>query len=220
MPTVDLLVVPEGETLASIRPGDTGMRTLRPDQTMDLRGIRLDDGTTAAAVFTHPQRIAALWGEDTVFIAMNAIHLLSLWRDRPVMLNPGSPRVMLFGVDDVVALLAAAEAAAPAGAGVARPTGTVQLGLPQNAPALLIERLKAAFGPVGGTGVTAAWLARAHWAETNRRGWLLDVRTDRPMDEIKAMVTRAVTGVAFGEDTLDVSVETAGGKDGVGVRVV
>ena len=220
LPTVDLFVVPEGATLAAIQPGDTGMRTLRPDQTLDLRGVQLDDGTAAAAVFTDPRRLQSLWGEDTVFIAMNAWRLLTLFRDRPVLLNPGSPRVMLLGIDDVAALLAAAEALAPVAGDVSRPTGTVQLGLPQQEPTVLIDRLKSALGPVGGTGITAAWLARAHWAEANRWGWLLDVRTDRPMDEVRAMVGRAVTGVAFGQDTLDVSVETAGGKDGVGVRVV
>ncbi len=222
LPTVDLFVVPEGETLAGIAPGDAGMRTLRPDQTFDLRGMTLDDGTTAAVVFTDPRRLQALWGEETVFIAMNAVHLLTLFRDRPVMLNPGSPRVMTFGVEDVAALLAAAAARAEAqvGQSAGRPTGTVQLGTPEREPTVLVDRLKTAFGPVGGSGVTAAWLARAHWAETNRWGWMLDLRTDRPIDEIRAMVGRAVSGVGFGTDTLDVSVEKAGGKPGAGIRIV
>lgn len=222
LPTVDLFVVPEGKTLAGIAPGDTGMRTLRPEDTLDLRGLTLDGGIVAAAVFTDPRRLQALWGEDTVFLAMNAIHLLTLFRDRPVMMNPGSARVMQFGVDDVAALLAAAEAKAQAvvGQNAGRPTGTVQLGAPGTEPTVLVERLKAAFGPVGGSGITAVWLARAHWAETNRWGWMLDVRTDRPIDEIRAMVGRAVAGVSFGTDTLDVSVETAGGKAGTGIRVV
>ncbi len=213
LPTVDLIVVPEGEFLASIDFQQTGTRTLRPDQSMDLRGLILDDGTTVAAMFTHPRRLISVWGEQA-WIAMNARHLLTLFRDRPVLLNPGSARRLLFSTDDVAALLAAATATQ----GVQRPTGTVQLGMPQHAPEGLVTKLKAAFG--SSSGVPAMWLARAHWAEANRWGWMLDVRTERPMDEIKAIVTRAVTGMDFGQDTLDVSVAPPGGGDGSGIRLI
>lgn len=212
--SVDLVVVPEGAFAASVDLSQPGTRTLRSDQQMDLRGVTMDDGVIAAAVFTDPRRMQAIWG-DLPWIAISARHLLRLFHDRPVILNPGSPRALLFQIEDVAALLAATDAVAQT---QGRPTGTVQLGTPEHEPTLLMEQFRAAFGPANG--VTAAWLARAHWAETNRWGWMLDVRTDRPMDEIKAIVSRAVTGVNFGEETLDVSVETPGGKDGAGIRLI
>lgn len=212
--SVDLVVVPEGAFAASLDVGTPGTRTLRPDQQMDLRGVTLDDGVVAAAVFTDPRRMQAVWGE-LPWIAIGARNLLRLFHDRPVAMNPGSPRSLLFQIEDVAALLAATDTVAQT---QHRPTGTVQLGPPDKEPTVLMERFRAAFGPANG--VTAAWLARAHWAETNRWGWMLDVRTDRPMDEIKAIVSRAVTGVNFEDETLDVSVEKPGGKDGSGLRLI
>lgn len=215
--SVDLVVVPEGAFAAAIDLDQPGTRVLRPDQQMDLRGVQLEDGVTAAAVFTDPRRMQAVWG-GLPWIAMSARHLLRLFHDRPVMMNPGSPRALLFQTEDVAALLAATDAVAQT---QGRPTGTVQLGPPAQAPTLLVDRLKAAFGAADGvTGISAAWLARAHWAETNRWGWMLDVRTVRPMDEVKAIVSRAITGVNFGDETLDVSLEAPGGKDGTGIRLV
>lgn len=220
LPTTDLYIAPDGETLKTIEPGATGMRTLRPDQVIDVKGVTLDDGRTAAGAYTDPARLRAHLGEDVVFIGMNARHVLDLFREGPIILNPGSPRVMLFQKDDIDALIAAAErAAAPRQEG-GRPSGTLQLKTPQITPTVLVERLTQAFGPVGGTGITAAWLARAVWTEAQREGWYLDVRTARPMDEIQAMVQRAVTGVSFGQESLDIAVEAPGARDGMGIRIV
>jgi hypothetical protein len=213
LPAGDLFVVPEGAAVAG-----TGMRTLRPDETLDLRGVVLADGVIAGAVFTDPRRIAAIWGQEVSCIAMNGIRVLKLFRDRPVLLNHGSARPLLFQIEDVDALIAAADALP---ADPVRPTGTVQLGHPEKSPVVLLERLRTAFGPADGdTGISAAWVARAHWAETNHWGWMVDVRTARPADEIRAMVGRAVAGVSFGDETLDVSVAPAGGKAGAGIKVV
>jgi hypothetical protein len=221
LPTVDLYIAPDGETLKAVEPGASGMRTLRPDQEiMDVKGVTLDDGRVAAGVFTDPSRLRQQWGEDTVFIAMNAREVLKLFRDGPIILNVGSPRVMLFQKDDIESLLAAAVQAEGQRQTGGASTGTVQLSNPAITPTVLVERLTGAFGPVGGSGVTAAWLARAVWVEADRAGWYLDVRTARPMDEVRAMVQRAVTGVSFGQETLDIAIEAPGAKDGVGIRIV
>lgn len=220
LPTVDLYIAPDGETLKAIAPGASGMRTLRPDEVIDVKGVTLDDGRTAAGAYTDPSRLRANLGEDAVFIAMNARQVLNLFREGPVILNPGSPRVMLFQKDDIASLLAAAERADGQRQTGGRPSGTVQLNTPTIVPTVLVERLTTAFGPVGGTGITAAWLARAVWPEADRAGWYLDVRTTRPMDEVRAMVQRAVTGVSFGQESLDIAVEAPGAQDGVGIRIV
>jgi hypothetical protein len=226
LPRVDLYISPEGETAKGLKAGEVGMKTLRPDEQLDLRGVRLDDGRTAAAAFTDPRRLTAVWGADRPIIAINALSVLRLWRDRPVMLNPGAPRVLLFQIDDVANLIAAGEAhaAEQKAAATSRPvgpsSGQVRLASPDRIPETLLARLTQAFGPVGGTGVTAAWLARATWSESGQQGWFLDIRTSRPSDEIRAMVQRAVTGLAFGEETLDVSVAPSGGVDGTGIRFV
>jgi hypothetical protein len=226
LPRVDLYISPEGETAKGLKPGEVGMKTLRPDEQLDLRGVRLDDGRTAAAAFTDPRRLTAVWGEERPIIAITALSVLTLWRDRPVMLNPGAPRVLLFQVEDVANLIAAGDAhAAEAKASAATRTigpssGAVTLTAPDRIPETLLARLVQAFGPVGGTGVTAAWLARARWSESGQEGWFLDFRTSRPSDEIRAMVQRAVTGLAFGDETLDISVAPSGGTDGTGIRFI
>ncbi|MDB5421632.1 MAG: hypothetical protein JWR59_1579, partial [Brevundimonas sp.] len=51
LPTVDLYIAPDGETLKAIEPGATGMRTLRPDEVIDVKGVTLDDGRTAAGAY-------------------------------------------------------------------------------------------------------------------------------------------------------------------------
>lgn len=226
LPRVDLYISPDGATAKGLKAGEVGMRTLRPDEQLELRGVNLDDGRTAAAAFTDPRRLTAVWGEDRPIIGMNALALLKLWRDRPVMLNPGAPRVLLFQVEDVANLIAAGEAhaaeqkASSASRPIGPSSGEVKLSAPDRLPEALLGRLTQAFGAVGGTGVTAAWLARARWSASGQEGWFLDFRTSRPSDEIRAMVQRAVTGLAFGEESLDVSVAPSGGADGVGVRFV
>ena len=223
LPRVDLYISPEGEAakeaIAAAGQGG-GMRVLRSEDHLELRGIVLEDGRTAAVVFTDPQRLTGLWS-DLPIVGMNALALLKLWRDRPVLLNPGSPRAFLFEIEDVAALIAAGEAHAAAGRATAGPvSGKVTLSPPERIPELLLQRLVQAFGPVGGSGVTAAWLARARWEEAGQQGWFLDFRTSRPSDEIRAMVQRALTGVGFGDETLDISVAPSGGADGVGIRFI
>jgi hypothetical protein len=220
LPTVDLYIAPSGETLKTVSQGGSGMGALRPDEAIDVMGVTLDDGRVAAGAYTDPSRLRANLGEDTVFIAMNARDVLKLFREGPIILNPGSPRVMLFQKDDIASLLAAAEQAKGQRQAGGRPSGKVQLSTPKITPTVLVERLTTAFGPVGGTGVTACWLARAVWPDAQQEGWFLDVRTTRPMDEISAMVQRALTGVAFGAETLDLSVDRPGGEAGVGIRIV
>lgn len=226
LPRVDLYISPEGETAKRAKTAGGGMHTLRPDEQMELRGVTLDDGRTAAVAFTDPRRLTALWGEDQLVIGINALALLKLWRDRPVMLNPGAPRAFLFQVEDVAAMIAAGEAHAAAthdsasGRPAGPSSGKVTLSAPERTPELLVQRLVEAFGPVGGSGVTAAWLGRARWEEAGQQGWFLDFRTSRPSDEIRAMVQRAVTGVSFGDESLDISVAPSGGADGVGIRFI
>lgn len=220
LPTTDLYIAPDGDTLKAVTPGETGMRTLRPDETIEVKGVTLDDGRTAASVFTDPGRLKASLGEDAVFIAMNGRNVLNLFREGPIILNPGSPRVMVFQKDDIESLLAAAAQADSQRQAGGRPSGTVQLSNPAITPTVLVERLTTAFGSLGADGIKAAWLARAVWPEAQNEGWYLDVRTARPVDEVRAIVQRALTGVSFGKDSLHVSGEAPGGPEGVGIRII
>jgi hypothetical protein len=81
----------------------------------------------------------------------------------------------------------------------------------------MTEALRDAFKPPM---VEAIWVARAVWPDIGQIGWFADVRSDRPADEITALVQRSLRGLKFGTETLDVSVSKPGGKDGVGVKVV
>ena len=214
----DLYAVPEGDNAPG--PDDAGLRVLRGGERMDVRGLTLNTGHTAMAVFTDPRRAPAAFGEDTPFIGMKGRALLNLFLGGHVLINPAEGRGLLLEPERIAALLEAWPEPTDA-----RPSGEVHLGPPEIVPEALLARLRQGFAPeaLAGDGaptIAAAWLARAHWLQSGRWGWLFDVRTDRPQDEIRAMTERAVRGLPFGDDTLDVTATPPGGEDGVGIRVI
>ncbi|MFN3560195.1 MAG: SseB family protein [Brevundimonas sp.] len=210
----DLYAVPEAGAPGS-DPAEDGPRVLRQGEQLILRGVVLDDGRDTVTLFTDPRRAVQMFGESTRILAMTGRKLLELTGQTAVLLNPDGGKGLLLNPEQVRALLEHA----PVPLMPQRPTGTAQLFPVRELerPVALIDRLNHAFAALP---VDAAWLARAEWAPAGQPGWFLDVRTDRPADEIKAILTRAVTGLNFGQEIFDVSVAQPGGEDGVGVKVV
>lgn len=210
----DLYAVPEAEGPGGA-PGEEGPRVLRTGEQLILRGVVLNDDRNTVTLFTDPRRATAMFGQDTRILAMNGRALLEMLKDALVLLNPGGGKGLLLNPDQMRAVLQHA----PIPVAAHRPSGTVELSDvpgPQH-PVALIGRLNEAFK---GYPVAAAWLARARWMEARQMGWHLDVRSAAPADEVRAILTRAVRGLAFGGEVFDVSVSAPGGEDGVGVRVV
>lgn len=209
----DLYAVPEPDSPGGT-PGDDGSKVLRPGEQLVLRGVELNDGRNTVTLFTDPSRAVAMFGEDTRILAMRGRNLLDMLKDTVILINPADGKGLMMEPDQIKAILDNA----PAPPHV-RPSGRVELHAvePENEPVLLTGALRTVFQPPA---VAAAWVARAVWPEVGLIGWFVDVRTDGPADEIYALVQRAVRGIPFGLEMLDVSVSKPGGKDGVGVKVV
>jgi hypothetical protein len=209
----DLYAVPEPDSPGGA-PGDEGARVLRPGEQLVLRGVVLNDGRNTVTLFTDPTRATQMFGAETRILAMKGRSLLSMLQDTVILLNPAGGRGLMMEPDQIKAVLEHAPLQ-PA----VRPSGPVEL-FDITGPAFptgLIQRLEAAFRDMK---IDAAWLAAARWSETGRMGWFVDIRTDRPADEVTALCERAVRGLAFGDEVFDVSVSKPGGEKGVGMKLV
>ena len=210
----DLYAVPEAGAPGGT-PGDDGPKVLRPGEQLVLRGVVLNDGRNTVTLFTDPRRATKMFGEDTRILGMNGRKLLEILKDALILLNPDGGKGLLLNPEQIKAVLEHA----PVPVASMRPSGTVELAdvpEPQH-PVALMSRLKQAFEA---NPVDAAWLARARWMEAQQMGWHVDIRTDRPADEVVALMHRAVRGLAFGGEVFDVAVSKSGGPDGTGIRIV
>lgn len=209
----DLYAVPDAGGPGST-PGDDGNKVLRQGEQLILRGVVLNDGRNSVTLFTDPRRAAKMFGEESRIIAMQGRALLDILKDTVVLLNPEGGKGLLLEADQIKAVL---------GHAPIRPlrpvSGRVELHAvePENEPVMLMRAIMDTFpAPM----VEAVWLARAIWPDVGQIGWFMDIRSDRPADELKALAARGVRGLKFGTETLDVSVGKPGGKPGVGIKVI
>ena len=209
----DLYAVPEPDSPGGT-PGDDGAKVLRAGEQLVLRGVVLNDGRNTVTLFTDPHRARVMFGDDVRILAMQGRKLLEMLKDAVILLNPAGGKGLMMEPDQIRAVLGH-EPVRP----LVRPSGRVELHAvePENEPVFLSKALRESFKPPL---VQAIWVARAVWPDIGQIGWFADVRSDGPADEITALVQRAVRGLKFGTETLDVSVSKPGGKDGVGVKVV
>jgi hypothetical protein len=209
----DLYAVPEPDSPGGT-PGDDGAKVLRAGEQLILRGVVLNDGRNTVTLFTDPRRATKMFGEDARILAMQGRALLDILKDAVVLLNPEGGKGLLLTPDQIRAVLEH-EPVRPL-----RPvTGRAELHdvEPQNEPIMLLKAIRDVFkAPM----VEEIWLARAIWPDVGQIGWFLDIRSTGAADEIKALVARAVRGLKFGAETLDVSVSKPGGPKGVGVKVI
>lgn len=209
----DLYAVPEPEGPGG-KPGDDGAKVLRAGEQLILRGVVLNDGRNTVTLFTDPRRATKMFGDDARILAMQGRALLDILKDAVVLLNPEGGKGLLLNPDQIRAVLEH-EPVRPL-----RPvSGRVELHEvePENEPVMLMRAIMDAFpAPT----VEAVWLARAVWPDLGQIGWFMDIRSDRPADELKALAMRGVRGLKFGPETLDVSVSKPGGAKGVGVKVI
>jgi hypothetical protein len=204
----DLYAVPEADSPGGT-PGDDGAKVLRQGEQLILRGVVLNDGRNTVTLFTDPTRVVQMFGEDTRILAMQGRKLLEMLQDTVILLNPADGKGLMMEPDQIKAVLGHAPVRP-----LVRPSGRVELHAvePENEPVVMTEALRDNF--------EAIWVARAVWPDIGQIGWFADVRSHGPADEITALVQRAVRGLKFGTETLDISVTKPGGKDGVGVKVV
>lgn len=209
----DLYAVPEPDSPGGT-PGDDGAKVLRAGEQLILRGVVLNDGRNSVTLFTDPSRATKMFGEEARILAMQGRALLDILKDSAVLLNPEGGKGLLLNPDQIKAVLEH-----PSGPLLRPVSGRAELHEvdPENEPVMLTQAIREA---LKGQKVKDVWLARAIWPDVGQIGWFLDMRSDGPADEIKALVARSVRGLKFGTETLDVSVGKPGGKPGVGVKVI
>ena len=174
-----------------------------------------NDGRNTVTLFTDPRRATQMFGDDTRIIAMKGRNLLDILKDAVVLLNPAGGKGLLMNPEQIKEVLGHAPIQSEH---AVRPSGTVELAdVPEPLhPVALMGRIRQAFQSLD---VDAAWLSRARWMEAQQMGWHLDVRTNETPDNVRALIERAVRGLAFGGEVFDVAVSKPGGDKGVGIKL-
>lgn len=189
-----------------------GYVTLEKDTNVKLLNVPLNDGRSAAAVFTSPQRIAEAFG-DVGYIGIQGRVLFEIIRTSPAVLNPGQAMGVVWEPDALSAMLGL-----PSERVIQKDT-EVLLGAPAQVPTDLVQRLKVALSNV--PAIEAAWLALAAWPPEFKQSWYLQVHTSAADHEA---IRRALPGALEGADMmgkhLDMVINSADPKDGVGIVVV
>lgn len=184
---------------------------LQPGDTLKLRNVMLAGGEQVPAIFTSEARLTQFFGAEVGFVTMKGRPLFEMVADQGAALNPGFP----YGVHWTPAQLAAM-----LGRPARRAVGenmAVGLGTPAEPPAALIAALQD--GLDADARIEQAWLALAHWPETDELAWYLDLRSASGRDELGATIARALTGVDLAGKPLDVVVHPLGGTPGTGIRI-
>lgn len=193
-------------------PAQEGATTLAQDTSIKLLNVPLHDGRPAAAVFTSKQRVAEAFGEVGC-LGLRGRDLFEIIRATPAVLNPGQAYGIVWEPDSIATMLGL-----PVEHVVLKDT-QIMLGFPAEPPVELIDRLKTAFAAV--PQVEAAWLALAAWPEAQTQSWYLDVRTSSAdHDPIRRVLPTAVEGADMHGRPLDMVINPAGEKDGLGIVIV
>jgi hypothetical protein len=177
-----------------------------------LQGVVLKDGIEATAVFTAPERAKAVFGEDKV-MGMAGQHALEIMGERWLILNPGSPPGLVLSPDQSKAILSAIGDAAPS----APIPPHIEIGLPERTPTALIDRLQRVLPKPQ---IAGAWLSRVTDRNTGAKSWRLDVRADISLATVRADVDRAIAGVDFFGEPMELVYARANGPDGYGIKIV
>ncbi|GAA0635316.1 SseB family protein [Brevundimonas lenta] len=201
--SAELYVVPtDGVPAAGVELGR--------DRPLDLQGIVLKNGKQATAAFIRREGATVVFGAPAS-MGMRGQHLLEAFRNGWVVLNPGQEQGLVLSPEDIAIILGAAGAAQPA-----PEREDVTLSVPERTPDVLIARLKTV---LTADGITAAWLARST-TRAGEKGWRLEVRGDRGLDDVRSRVAAAVDGLDFGGEPLDLVFAQGAGADAVGVKLV
>lgn len=177
-----------------------------------LKGVVLKDDIQATAIFTSPHRAKAVFGDDGV-MAMLGHHALQVMSAGWLIVNPGSPPGLVLTPEQSAAILSDLGDAVPS----APIPDHVEIGLPDRTPTALIDRLQRVLPK---SQIAGAWLARVTDRTTGALSWRLEVRSDLPLAVVRADVDRAVRGMEFFGETMDLVYAHANGPDGYGIRIV
>lgn len=186
-----------------------GRPTPEPGGRLTLFSVPLNDGRSATALFTAAERIGGFAGPDSGVLQIPVKVLFEMISSGPAYLNPGHQYGVLWEPTSLALI-----AGVPLQREIKRDTQLL-LGTPTDVPTQLMAQLSRTFGPL--PQVQAAWLALAHWPETDERGWYLDVRADGDPEPIRRALGEMMRQAETRGLPLDMVINKPGGKDGVGL---
>jgi hypothetical protein len=180
----DLYCSPAGEVAPGAQIGPMVVVYLEPGRVQ------------ASALFTAPERLREVVGQDARILARSGRALLEELGDHPIQLNPNLAPSVIWSVEDIAQILGTSSRP------VAVPAGTqMLLTHPAIKPDALISALASGLGALGA--VKGAWLLQAQRSGQPEPSWLLGVEHGGSWNIIDAAITRAIAGVDLGGRTLE-----------------
>ena len=149
----------------------------------------------ASALFTAPERLRAVVGEDANLLARRGRDLLDELGDHPIHLNPNLAPSVVWSVDDIAQILGQSRR-------VDVPAGTqTLLTHPAVRPQALIDALARGLGAV--ISIKGAWLMQAQRTGQPEPSWLLGVEHRGSWTAVDKAITQAIAGVDLGGRNLE-----------------
>ncbi|MET2825369.1 enhanced serine sensitivity protein SseB C-terminal domain-containing protein [Mesorhizobium shangrilense] len=192
-------------------PQTVQQRTTEFGEGVNIMNVVDADGKPIPAMFTSEARIVEVFGPGTGYIRVNGAILLGLVVKDGAVLNPGSSYGVRWTASELASLLGG-----PVQRTLEKDT-QMFLGVPAERPEQLIANLHAFLR--GEPKIKEAWLALAHWPETNDWSWYLDIRSEFAADDIAHLVSGVISKSSFGAYPVDVVVNVPNDTVGQGIRI-
>ncbi|WP_404335403.1 enhanced serine sensitivity protein SseB C-terminal domain-containing protein [Sphingomonas sp. MMS12-HWE2-04] len=189
----------------------SGARTLKQSETLQILNVPAQDGTRLPALFTHESRLAAVFGAASGYLPLPAATLLDMVAEDGAILNPGQAYGVLWSREEILAMLGR-----PVSWTVEKDT-QILLGVPTTRPEALLQRIDRAVA--GEAGIEEAWLALAHWPEDGQASWLLDIRSSSDRDAVAALLNETLRAGPFEGMAVDLIINPPSDKPGIGIRI-
>ncbi|MCA1652988.1 MAG: enhanced serine sensitivity protein SseB C-terminal domain-containing protein [Sphingomicrobium sp.] len=192
-------------------PQEVGHRVLEQDEVLSIMNVGSADGLVLPAIFSSEKRLVECFGVGTGFVAMSGAVLLDIVQDSGAVLNPASAYGVQWSRSDLAVILGK-----PVRRVVQKDT-QLTLGEPSQRPEQLISKLIPALDD--DARVQEAWLALAHWPETDEWSWYLDVRSSCKSDEISPSLGKVCQPELLEGKPIDIVVNSPIGASGTGIRL-
>lgn len=192
-------------------PAQSGERTLKLGEALQVLNVAGQDGARIPALFTHECRLAAVFGEGASYVLLPAATVLEMIAEDGAILNPGQAYGVLWSRDEILAMLGR-----PVSWTVEKDT-RILLGVPEKRPEALLQRIEQAV--TGEAAIKEAWLALAHWPEDGQSSWLLDIRSTVDRDTVAAVLNDTLRAGPFDGLAIDLVINPPSDKPGIGIRI-
>ena len=193
------------------QPDEEGHRTLEKDEVLSILNVGRSDGPPLPAIFSSEQRLAECFGAGAGYVAMQGAILLEIVQKEGAVLNPESAYGVVWSSENLAAILGRAVRRT-----VQKDT-QISLGIPVHRPEQLITELTRALKD--DERIQEAWLALAHWPDSDEWSWYLDIRSNSPSDEISPSLAEACHPDFQERKPIDIVVNSPMESAGTGIRL-